>query len=141
MRDIPDPAVLARLATYQSVMERYDCEPNDVHAVVLSSVRLLIGRRGYSQTLRMLQKRGIVWVAEQVYAEFNELQVMLVGLMADDGGPKTESDHKLVEDLAGMMADLHSDEGKAFLHKLLGRLQRRALWWFTTEPPPNAEVH
>ena len=136
---LTDPSTLARLATYQSVMERYDCEPNDVHAVVLASVRLLIGRRGYSQVLRNLQHKGVAWMAEHVYAEFNELQVLLVELMANDGGPKTESDHKLVKDLGDMMADLHSDQGKAFLHKLLERLKRRAGWWFTT--PAKVEVH
>lgn len=134
-----DPQTQARIATYQAVLDRYQETPREYEAAVLVAVRLLIGRRGYSQTLRNLEKRGVGWVGANALAEFNELQGFMAKLLADFGDP--EDHEKIAEDMAGLLAALHSDQGLAFMNKLLTRLQRRALWWFRTPAWAAEQVH
>ena len=123
-------AARARMATYQAVLDRYSKTP-DPCAAVLVAVRLLIHRRGYSQVLRQLQRKQVAWVAANVMAEFNELQVFIAQLLADYASDPAEQ-ALIAEDLANLMADLHSEPGQQYMFRLLGRLKRRASWWFNT---------
>lgn len=130
-------ATLGRIAVYQAVFDRYNDTP-DPEAAVLLATRLLINRRGYSQVLRNLQHHGVEWMAENVVAEFNEMFDFMSELLASNAGDDKER-QGVSEDMAALQVDMDSAEGRAYLHKLLERLQRRAAWWFTT--PAQDRVH